>query len=58
LVFTQRSLVEGLLHPGWAADGILGLGYWSGFFGTSTYSFILKMLESFEHRLITVYLGK
>lgn len=57
-VFTDRSYVDGILHPHWAADGILGMGYWNGFFGDSTYSFILKLLESFDKKVLTVYLGK
>jgi hypothetical protein len=57
-VFTQRSLVEGILHPHWASDGIFGMAYWNGFFGDTTYSFILKMLEQFDEKVVTVYLGK
>ncbi|KAI6222396.1 Peptidase A1 domain-containing protein [Aphelenchoides fujianensis] len=56
-VLTPRKDVEGILHPHWPADGILGLAYWNGFFGDTTYSFILKLLSKLPEKSVTVFMN-
>lgn len=57
-VLTPRKDVQDILHPHWPADGIIGLAYWNGFFGDTTYSFILKLLAKMPEKSVTVYMNK
>ncbi|KAI6226711.1 Gastricsin [Aphelenchoides besseyi] len=56
-VLTPRKDVENILHHKWPADGILGLAYWNGFFGDTTYSFILKLLNRLSKKRVSVYMN-
>ncbi|KAI6170537.1 Eukaryotic aspartyl protease [Aphelenchoides bicaudatus] len=63
-VLTDRLISTKILHAGWPADGIFGLGNWDGMFEDGKTSFVKRILETYgdagvnvAQKLITVYLG-